>query len=616
MYNPGNAVLVMNAGGSGCGGLTHTGFATLQTPDKTILDNVIVNCQFQPSSTGITFNNASAKDEWSDVSVTGCGSSAGGGGVQFGDQFAHIRNLSLQQNWINLRMEAGSTNSNTFYDLKTQSPYSGVNVLMMPLSAPGGSTQGDNVFINHQCQNGIVACVAMIATSFGGTSASWYGMAPELNNGTGSLTVNGVTIPHSGAFYISGAGASAYINGPYISDAIASPDFNVVSNGLLTFTDMQGAYGSQFGAFVNTDSTGSVNINGVWINTGTVSGVASWPTSISGGRGALGGSPVSYLNPTIPNAFAGNPLTPAFSSTTGTTSNTTATDPVYGLVNTVTFAALAGSNSNNLITINNTIPSQASTSDYMFSVLVKASVNTNVELLCFYSGGGLGFDFTPLPLYAGQWTRVVGYTYDVGASLPCQLQMWPTDSAGATVSLTRLESLATASSGTAITPQSSAQTRSLILQSGAVGTNSQSSVQLGPAGACSAPTYSFYGASATGMYLDIDGNLDFCRQNFGVFQVAATGIFLPVAAASHINTASANTDLAGTITITNPATTASVGFTTNYVNAPNCSGSPTSDTTSEGAWWITSSASAVTAAVHTTPASSVSFHYICIAAVN
>lgn len=82
-------------------------------------------------------------------------------------------------------------------------------------------------------------------------------------------------------------------------------------------------------------------------------------------------------------------------------------------------------------------------------------------------------------------------------------------------------------------------------------------------------------------------------------------------AGSHENTTGSTNDITGQVTITNPATTQSFTFTTPYNSPPNCTISPTADTTAVGAYWWSSSVSAYTAHVHTTPGSTSTFSFTC-----
>jgi hypothetical protein len=84
-------------------------------------------------------------------------------------------------------------------------------------------------------------------------------------------------------------------------------------------------------------------------------------------------------------------------------------------------------------------------------------------------------------------------------------------------------------------------------------------------------------------------------------------------AGTHFNTQAASTDVSGVIAIAS-ATSALHTFATNYTNAPTCTITPTSDPTSVGGWWVTSSISAVTANIAIS--GTITFNYHCIAATN
>lgn len=78
---------------------------------------------------------------------------------------------------------------------------------------------------------------------------------------------------------------------------------------------------------------------------------------------------------------------------------------------------------------------------------------------------------------------------------------------------------------------------------------------------------------------------------------------------SHIQQSAANSDIAGTISIS-AATSASKTFTTAYTSAPICTITPKSDPTAAGVYWVTTSTSAVTANVSIS--ATIDFAYICI----
>jgi hypothetical protein len=462
IYSDADVILQMNSGGSGCTGITHpqTSFVSMQAYDHTAVHGVRINCNGQPGSFGMDFLGSSAQDEIENVKITGCGSSAGGGGIFYQDQFGHIRNVSLWNNYVNLKMyspgNGGGVSSNSFYDLKTVNPTSGVNVLMATIAPSGNAGMGDNFFFNHQCQNGTIACVAMVGTSTNGMDATWVGADPEVNgcqnSGAGctnSVTIDGITVPESGAWYT--AYSTLNIISIDESDAQTQPGMLITNHSVANISN-SGGFGEPFNQSIVGDQTSCVNLQGNYGFAGTVQQVCAWPDIIlETYYGALAGSPVSRLDPAIPQAYAGNPLTPTLTTTTGATASTTI-DTQYGLVSTCTFAASAGSSSANGCGISNAIPAQGVASNYLFSILVQASANTNVQLGGSFGGTFIGFYFQPggvspgnnktLQLYAGQEERIMGWASNVSGSTPLNLQIFPNDAAGATIKITRLETLA------------------------------------------------------------------------------------------------------------------------------------------------------------------------------
>ncbi len=461
--------------GTGCSGVQFVGATpTLQDSDHPSLHGIRIGCNKQPSSTGITIgpgaSGGTAMYDLEDVEVTGC-TAVGILATQM--QFSHWRNVHLQQNYVNLKLYgSGAGSSNIFDGLKTDSNGSGVNVIVVNNSNTQDAS--GNVFINPQLQNGIVASMAVIGDAGDNTpNVTIIGSQPELNSPCpGSVTIDSRTIPCSGALYVS----NAQVNWlePNFADATASPDINLANSASLTLVDPSG-FGAQFNQLVAADSTSVVNVQGNAYNLGTIQNVTSWPTSITGGRGAMYGSPVSYLNPNVPNSFTGNALVPPFTSTTGTSSNTVAVDPSFGPVNTVTFAASPGSQKNNEVTFPDAISTPTSvTSDLFASILVKASVNTSIQLGGYVAGSNIGFKFaSPISLVAGQWIRVVMYNYVQKAGLGIVLTAYPNDSAGATVSFTRLESLAFPAGGSmgSVTSVAGAYARTQVIHGGAINPN-------------------------------------------------------------------------------------------------------------------------------------------------
>ena len=461
--------------GTGCSGVQFVGATpTLQDSDHPSLHGIRIGCNKQQNSTGITIgpgaSGGTAMYDLEDVEVTGC---TAVGILATSMQFSHWRNVHLQQNYVNLKLYgSGAGSSNIFDGLKTDSNGSGVNVIVVNNS----NTQdaGGNVFINPMLQNGTVASMAVIGDSGDyPPNVVIVGSQPELNSPCpGSVTIDSRTIPCSGALYVS----NAQVNWlePNFADATASPDINLANSASLTLVDPSG-FGAQFNQLVAADPTSVVNVQGNAYNFGTIQNVTSWPSSITGGRGAMYGSPVSYLNPNVPNSFTGNALVPPFASTTGTSSNTVAVDSSLGPVNTVTFAASPGSQTNNEVTFPDAISIPTSVSSDLFaSILVKASANTSIQLGGYVSGSNIGFKFaSPILLVAGQWIRVAMYNYVQKPGVGIVLTAFPNDSAGATVSFTRLESLAFPAGGSMgyVTSVAGAYARTQVIHGGAVNPN-------------------------------------------------------------------------------------------------------------------------------------------------
>lgn len=69
--------------------------------------------------------------------------------------------------------------------------------------------------------------------------------------------------------------------------------------------------------------------------------------------------------------------------------------------------------------------------------------------------------------------------------------------------------------------------------------------------------------------------------------------------------------LKGTVTVRSSASaSATVVFSTTYERPPECVLTPTTDPTSVGAYWVTSTSSAFTVNLHT--ASTITFNYVCV----
>jgi hypothetical protein len=122
-------------------------------------------------------------------------------------------------------------------------------------------------------------------------------------------------------------------------------------------------------------------------------------------------------------------------------------------------------------------------------------------------------------------------------------------------------------------------------------------------------------ASGNGDYLEYDAthkswyssvNSQNARYSFAD-NVAGGGFTVP----GHVG--SLTSDTQGSVTLSS-ATSATVNFSVAFQHAPICTLTPTSDPTSVGGYWVTSTISSFTANVHT--AGSITFNYICMANPN
>lgn len=100
------------------------------------------------------------------------------------------------------------------------------------------------------------------------------------------------------------------------------------------------------------------------------------------------------------------------------------------------------------------------------------------------------------------------------------------------------------------------------------------------------------------------------RNGSEYFRVNSTGN-ITLASAAHLNQAVANQDVAGTITVSTSASSASYSFIQHYGSAPVCMVSPTSNPGSV-TWWVTATTTAVTVNTSANPSASLTFNYICI----
>jgi hypothetical protein len=185
LLNPGNALLQMNSGGSGCTAITTTAQATLQANDRAIISGVRIDCLSQPSSSGMFLSGATAQMFTENNSVQGCTIV----GIEWSDeQFIISVYDHLHNNYVNAKIYSitGGGNSNGFYNMQAVNPGSGVNVIVANQQGAGAvDGQYDDIFHQPEFQNGYVAELAVFgdATTDYSTTVHQIGGAYEHGGG-------------------------------------------------------------------------------------------------------------------------------------------------------------------------------------------------------------------------------------------------------------------------------------------------------------------------------------------------------------------------------------------------------------------------------------------------
>lgn len=114
------------------------------------------------------------------------------------------------------------------------------------------------------------------------------------------------------------------------------------------------------------------------------------------------------------------------------------------------------------------------------------------------------------------------------------------------------------------------------------------------------------GAAAGGILAATSG-----AGNIALSTGSVTGTNGNVALDANLHVTSANADVKGTITVTNPATSQTFSFARAYASAPTVVVTPKSDPSVAGivAYWVTSTGADFTVHVNTTPGTSIAFNY-------
>lgn len=420
MLQPNTTGLNMNAPGS-----------QLQSTDHFVLDGITVDCAGLAGTTGIYLGIGLAKGTLENIEVA-----HGATGIMIDSlQFISTHNIQLWDNVVGFKVYSnvagGGGNSNTFADWRVIG-----NQVGGVCKDIGPWGMGSNYFYNPNFLENKICALAVFGNSNQNT-LYWDGGCPELNgmSASASIIVDGVTIPRC-AIYANKARLT--LNNTNVADANVTPEI-VAENGSEVLLNNVTGYGNTGGQFVSCDATSVVIVNGELGVVSNVMNVVTYPTTIKPGQVKLIGAPLVTPSTHVQNLYSGNPLHPAFSDTLGGTGST-ATDPLYGTVSTVTHGATVGSQDANRFRITQPFGTALTgNQDFLVSVLVKASG------ACDYGIGLYGDNFSQLTvkLSAGIWQRILIVVGNRASNYGITgLVGFPRDTSAPTISIARLQASA------------------------------------------------------------------------------------------------------------------------------------------------------------------------------
>lgn len=436
----GSATLQLS--GTNCIGLNQTNFVLLQYAQNYTVTGGTIDCNGQPGAIGLSMTTGRTHAIYNWTNVKNCTDTASSAYYYDGPQFVTANYIQGYNNYVCIKMYAqnsgGGGNSNSFFGGGCYN--STVGVIGASSNTTGDPVDGD-YFYNFQLLSNSVSAFAWFGPSSVGPANVWFdGSQPEVNaSGASSVVIDSLYTVKRASFYMN-LTHFTWDNGD-IQEASASPIIQADNASIINLTHLAG--GPSTSNLVSNDGTSVVNFDGESSAFGIVAGVSTYPTTWTINPYLLysymSGAPVSEQDVTIPNYYTGNALTPAFTSTTGTTSNVTATDPQYGLVNTVTYASSAGSSSSNFISFGNVLnAAHAYNNDFITSTLLMSN-----QTCSFVFGSAASGGLQPtITLVAGQWTRVVTMVQNYGSNVSYVLIGFPNCTTGPTVSYTQMETLA------------------------------------------------------------------------------------------------------------------------------------------------------------------------------
>jgi hypothetical protein len=309
---------------------------------------------------------------------------------------------------------------------------------------------GDWLFSGCTFQNGLISGLAL----YGGQSGNGFLTGITLQNcffeGSGVLTnpgdtqtVRGQVVQRSNIF-LTGTFMSA--SSGQLGANILPETFILRENSVLSVQD--GGLGGGTVKQFDCDATSVVFMDGANYVTGSGENVQlwqGWNWDGLGSGGVFSGAPVVIPTAAVPNQYAGTGLFPNAPEAGGAVgaSVSKVLDQYQGLVQRIDFLASVGSTAANRVLLE-AVPMAFAIGDRAaVSMLVRSSVET---VMTFVSVGGTSGLFSGMAVLRPGWQRIVLYGR-AAANEPggYNVFMFPADDAGATVDLTKMMVVKTAS---------------------------------------------------------------------------------------------------------------------------------------------------------------------------
>jgi len=321
--------------------------------------------------------------------------------AQFGSAYSiksYACNVGL---YLKPSVSGGGSNSWSFYD------YQGVGCFIAAILINNTSSypQGAIYFRNP-------SLLGNAGVSYASFNAAAYmdGGSPEGNaTATFPLTFDSITIQQS-SMYLSNSQIT--ITNFSCAEAAINPLIYAVSNSSVELSNGSG-YGLPGAAFVSTDSTSIVNVNGSSSIVGYIQNLVAPPVLFgASNNGNMFVTPDNtFQSISFPNEST-SPLTTDLSGAIGSVTSTTVWDATYGLVGNVVFAATGSQDSNRIFL--SSLTNSSTTGAFVSGVSLYCAAGGTINI-GFY---GVSFSQLKVTLPAGKWVRVYNVAANTGVASP------------------------------------------------------------------------------------------------------------------------------------------------------------------------------------------------------